>query len=47
MIFLFEAISSGVLTYVHASDLYHAIQIFQSNYELIDDEKYHIYVRID
>ena len=46
MIFLFECIPSGVLTYVNASDLYHAIKIFQSNYEF-SDEKYHIYVRID
>lgn len=46
MTFLFESIPSGVLTYVHASDLYHAIKIFQSNYEFLD-EKYHIYVRID
>ena len=47
MTFLFEALPSGVLTYVHASDLYHAIKIFQSNYEFLDVEKYHIYVRID
>lgn len=47
MTFLFEEISSGVLTYVNARDLYEAIQTFQSNFDLLDDEKYHIYVRID
>ena len=47
MTFLFEAIPSGVKTYVHASDLFHAIKFFQSNYEFLGEEKYHIYVRID
>ena len=47
MIFLFEAIDSGVFTYVNAVDLYNAIQIFQEHYDFVDSEKYHIYVRID
>lgn len=47
MIFLFEAISSGVLTYVNSDDLYHAIQTFEDHFELSDQEKYHIYIRID
>lgn len=46
MTFLFEEVSSGVLTYVNARDLYHAIQTFESYSDLLDDEKYHIYVRI-
>lgn len=47
MTFLFEAISSGVLTYVNADDLYHAIQTFEARFEFLDKEKYHIYIRID
>ena len=47
MTFLFEAIASGVLTYVNADDLYNAIKIFEEHYEFLDQEKYHIYVRID
>ena len=47
MTFLFEAIRSGEQIYINASELYHAIKIFQSNYEFLDQEKYHIYVRID
>ena len=46
MTFLFESIPDGVMTYVNASDLYHAIKIFQSYSEFLD-EKYHIYVRIE
>ena len=47
MTFLFEAIASGVFTYVHADDFYNAIKIFEEHYKLCDSEKYHIYVRID
>ena len=47
MTFLFEDLPSGVLTYIQASDLYHAIKIFQSNFEFLDVEKNYIYVRID
>ena len=47
MIFLFEALTSGEQTYVAAPDLFHAVKIFESNYEILDEEKYHIYVRID
>lgn len=47
MTFLFEAISSGDLTYVNAPDFYHAIKIFEEHYEFLDNGKYHIYVRID
>ncbi len=47
MTFLFEAIDSGVLTYVNADDFYNAIKIFEKYYKLSDSEKYHIYVRID
>ena len=47
MTFLFEEISTDMLTYVNAPDLYHAIEIFESNYDITDDEKYHIYVRIN
>ena len=46
MIFLFEAVPSGVLTYVKAPDLSDAIKIFEKHDDFLDQERYHIYVRI-
>ena len=46
MIFLFESIVSGDFTFVNASDLYHAIKIFESHGDYYGVEKYHVYTRI-
>ena len=46
MTFLFEAVASGVFTYVNAPDLCDAIKIFEKHDDFLDQERYHIYVRI-
>ena len=47
MIFLFEDIISGDFRYVNASDLSAAIKIYEEHYKFLNEDGYHIYVRID